>query len=89
MRELRSILYLQVDILEKNFVIDIDPYRYLHISNLINIKTQEYASLLWMNVYHDFQAHHRNISSVSDISVTIDPIKREDGDEIKVRTIIF
>jgi hypothetical protein len=30
------------------------------------------------------QAHHRNISSVSDISVTIDPIKREDGDEIKV-----
>jgi len=31
-----------------------------------------------------FQAHHRNISSVSDISVTIDPIKREDGDEIKV-----
>jgi len=31
-----------------------------------------------------FKAHHRNISSVSDISVTIDPIKREDGDEIKV-----
>ncbi|XP_023333011.1 uncharacterized protein LOC111704873 [Eurytemora carolleeae] len=31
-----------------------------------------------------FQAHHRNISSVSEISVTIDPIKREDADEIKV-----
>jgi len=31
-----------------------------------------------------FQAHHRNISSVSDISVTLDPIKREDADEIKV-----
>jgi len=31
-----------------------------------------------------FKAHHRNISSVSDISVTIDPIKREDGQEIKV-----
>jgi len=31
-----------------------------------------------------FKAHHRNISSVSDISVTIDPIKREDSQEIKV-----
>ena len=34
-----------------------------------------------------FQTHHRNISSVSavsDISVSIDPIKREDGAEIKV-----
>jgi len=31
-----------------------------------------------------FKAHHRNISSVSDISITIDPIKREDGAEIKV-----
>ena len=31
-----------------------------------------------------FKAHHRNISSVSEISVTIDPIKREDADEIKV-----
>lgn len=31
-----------------------------------------------------FQTHHRNISSVSDISVTVDPIKREDGAEIKI-----
>ena len=34
-----------------------------------------------------FQTHHRNISSVSaisDVSVSIDPIKREDGAEIKV-----
>ena len=31
-----------------------------------------------------FQTHHRNISSVSDISVQIDPIKREDAAEIKV-----
>jgi len=31
-----------------------------------------------------FQTHHRNISSVSDISVTIDPIKREDAAEIKI-----
>ena len=31
-----------------------------------------------------FQTHHRNISSVSDVSVQIDPIKREDAAEIKV-----
>ena len=31
-----------------------------------------------------FKTHHRNISSVSDISVTVDPIKRADGAEIKI-----
>ena len=31
-----------------------------------------------------FKTHHRNISSVSDISVTLDPIKRADGAEIKI-----
>ena len=31
-----------------------------------------------------YKAHHRNISSVSDISVTIDPIKRDDAAEIKI-----
>ena len=36
-----------------------------------------------------FKAHHRNISSVSEISVTIDPIKREDADEIKVSVYRF
>lgn len=31
-----------------------------------------------------FQRHARNVSSVSDISITIDPLKREEGVDIKV-----
>jgi len=31
-----------------------------------------------------YQTHHRNISGLSEISIQLDPIKREDGNEIKV-----
>ena len=35
-------------------------------------------------IFNHIQAHHRNISGLSEISITLDPIKREDTDEIKV-----